>query len=105
MAYVYRNRRPSYVKELYYILCIAAAGLILISSFLGPGGYLALRKARAENAKKAERVDEIMRSNQERRNTIEALRSDPKALEREARKRGYAREDEIIQQLPPEPKP
>jgi cell division protein FtsB len=99
----YRIRRPSYLKELYYILCIAAVALILISSFLGPGGYLALRKARAENAKKAERIDEILHRNQERRKTIEALRSDEKELEKEARKKGYARKDEIIQQLPPEP--
>ena len=99
----YRIRRPSYLKELYYILCIVAVAFILISSFLGPGGDLALRKARAENAKKAERIDEILRSNQERWKTIEALRSDERELEKEARKKGYARKDEIIQQLPPEP--
>ena len=97
------NSRHSYLKELYCILCIAAVLFVVLVSLLGPGGYFALRKAIAENDRKSERIDELMRSNQERRKTIEALRSDENALEKEARKKGYAREDEIIQQLPDEP--
>lgn len=95
-------QRISHKKELYYILCIVAVVLILLFSFLGPGGYIELRKARLELQEQSARVEEIRRRNNEHRKTIEELRSNKDALEKHARRKGYAREDEIIQQLPDE---
>lgn len=62
-----------------------------------------MRKAKMDLKRQQERVDELERSNQERRQSIERLRSDKDTLEGIARERGYGRQDEIIQQLPPEP--
>lgn len=90
-------------KELYYIFLIMVVGGILLLSFVGPGGYLELKKARLELQQQRARVEDLKRSNAERMETIEALRSDPEAIERYARKKGYGREDEIIQHLPENP--
>ncbi len=101
----YRENRLSYGRQLYYILCIVAVVVILLFSFFSPGGYFDLRKARAELQEQSKRIEELKRINQERTRSIEALRWDKDAIEREARKRGYGRENEIVQQLPDEPAP
>ncbi|MBN2318651.1 MAG: septum formation initiator family protein [Acidobacteria bacterium] len=90
-------------KELYYIFLIMVVGGILLLSFIGPGGYLELKKARLELQLQSARVDALRRSNKERLETIEALKSDEEAIERYARQKGYGRDDEIIQQLPENP--
>ena len=90
-------------KELYYIFLIMVVGGILLLSFIGPGGYLELKKARLELQLQRARVDALRRSNKERLKTIEALKSDKEAIERYARRKGYGRDDEIIQQLPENP--
>jgi cell division protein FtsB len=90
-------------KELYYIFLIMVVGGILLLSFIGPGGYLELKKARLELQLQRARVDALRRSNKERLETIEALKSDKEAIERYARRKGYGRDDEIIQQLPENP--
>jgi len=89
-----------YRKELYYIFLIMVVGGIFLLSFIGPGGYLELKKARLDLQLQGARVEELRRSNAERLQTIEELRSDREAIERYARKKGYGRENEIIQQLP-----
>jgi cell division protein FtsB len=95
--------RTSHKKELYYILCIVALLVVLLFSFLGPGGYRDLRKARLELQEQRARVEELKRRNFERMKSIEALRSDKDALEKYARQKGYSKQGEIIQQLPQEP--
>jgi cell division protein FtsB len=101
----YSKRRTSHKRELYYILCIVAVLVILLFSFLGPGGYRDLQKARMEVQARHTRVDRLERDNSERLKLIEKLRSDPNAKEKVARERGYGREGEVIQQLPEKPKP
>jgi cell division protein FtsB len=110
-AWVKRNikmahskRRTSYQRELYYILCIVAVMVILFFSFLGPGGYRDLRKARLAVQSQHSRVDRLERDNSSRRQSIEKLRTDPNAMEKKAREKGYGRDGEIIQQLPKKPK-
>jgi cell division protein FtsB len=93
------SKRLSYKKELYYIGCIVSLVVILLLSLFGPGGYRDLQKARLELKQKQESVEELKRNNQMRMQSIEALRSDPDALERYAREKGYAKEGEIIQHL------
>ncbi len=99
----YPGNRLSHKRELYYILCIVAVAIILLFGVFAPGGYLELRRARIELQEQNRRIDELKRSNHERMKSIEALRSDRDALEREARKKGYGRKNEIIQQLPEGP--
>jgi cell division protein FtsB len=98
-----KKKRISYKKELYYIFCIVALLGVLLFSFLGPGGYRDLRKARLELQEQRIRVEALKRKNHERMKSIEALRSDKEALEKYAREKGYGRKGEIIQQLPQEP--
>jgi cell division protein FtsB len=95
--------RISYKKELYYILCIVALLVVLLFSFLGPGGYRDLQKARLELQEQRVRVEEIKRKNFERMKSIEEFRTSREALEKYAREKGYGKEGEIIQQLPQEP--
>jgi cell division protein FtsB len=97
------KNRISYKKELYYILCIVALLVVLLFSFLGPGGYRDLQKARLELQEQRVRVEEIKRKNSERVKSIEEFRSSKEALEKYAREKGYGKEGEIIQQLPQEP--
>ena len=99
----YSKRRLSHKKELYYILCIVAVLVILLVSFMGPGGYRELQKSRLELQEQHTRVDQLERQNYERMKSVEKLRSDRNALEKYAREKGYGREGEIIQQLPKDP--
>jgi cell division protein FtsB len=96
----YNRNRSSHNKELCYIVCIVTVVVILLLSFSGPRGYRELRKARLELQERRKRVEDIKRINDDRKKNIEALRSDKEALEEYARKKGYGRPGEIIQQLP-----
>lgn len=96
-----QKNRISHKKELYYILCIVAALGILGFSFIGPGGYRDLQKARIQLQEQRMRVDRLKRSNSSLMKSIEALQSDRKAIEEIARENGYAKADEIIQQVQP----
>ena len=97
----HKKRRISHKKELYYILCIVAVMGILFFSILGPGGYRDLQKARLQVQQQRARVDDLKRNNSELVRSIEALQSDRKAMEELARENGYAKPDEIIQQIQP----
>jgi cell division protein FtsB len=98
-----RSKHISYKKELYYIICIAVLLVVLAFSIFGPGGYRDLQKARLELQEQRVRVEELKRKNYERMKSIDELRSSREALEKYAREKGYGKEGEIIQQLPPEP--
>jgi cell division protein FtsB len=100
-----RRRKVSCWKEAYYILSIVGAIVAAAITVWGPHGFMDLRKAQAELQVQKTKVDELKLANEEARSRIHALKSDKRALERVARERGYARADEIILQLPPEPPP
>ncbi len=100
----YPKGRPSHAKELYYIFCIVLFVVISMFSFWGPGGYMELKRVREELDDQRIRVEALRRSNQERLQAIQALRSDRETLERLARQNGYGKEGELIRQLPEEPK-
>ncbi len=100
------GKHPSHAREMYYILIITAVLAAGYMSVWGPGGYKELKKAQADLEAQRERVEALQRGNQERLDTIKALRSDREALEKYARGKGYGRKEEIIQQLPqPNPAP
>jgi cell division protein FtsB len=62
-----------------------------------------MRRAQRDLEAHRSKVSNLRQSNADRSQTIQALRSDKDALENYARKQGYVRKDEIIQQVPPEP--
>ena len=98
-----QQNRISHKKELYYILCIVAVLVVLLLSFLAPGGYRDLNKARLQLQEQRVRVEGLKRDNSDLIQSIEALQSNRKALEKVARQNGYGRVDEIIQQIPQSP--
>jgi cell division protein FtsB len=102
---IYPRGRHSRAKEIYYIVCIVLLAVITAFSIWGPGGYLEMKKARRELEARRMRVEALKRSNQERMQAIEALRYDTHTLEELARKNGYGKKGEIVQQLPEETKP
>jgi cell division protein FtsB len=92
-------------KELYYISLIVVVSAILLLSIFGPDGYLEMKEARQEQQSRKAKVDGLVQGNAQHREKIEELKSDPAALERYARKKGYGRKNEIIEQLPENPDP
>ena len=100
-----RTRKSvSHLKELYYIIFIVGLAAIASLGIWGPGGYAGLKKARATLEVQRALVESLERSNSERLQSIQALRSDKEALERYAREKGYARKDELVQQFPQDSK-
>jgi cell division protein FtsB len=103
-----RKARISFGKELYYILCSVVVIVSTIFSIWGPGGFREMRKAQQELEVHRARVNALQRSNSERLQRIQDLKSNPDFLEEYAREKEYAREGEIIQRLhtpPPAPSP
>ena len=93
------QRSTSHLKELYYIIVIVALAALTTFSIWGPGGYFGLKKARAGLEAQRALVQSLKRNNENRLKSIQGLRSDKEALERYAREKGYARKDELVQQL------
>ena len=97
-----RKKRVSHTKEIYYILSLVGLVVATLFSIWGPGGYLEMKRSQVELEMRRARVDALRKSNAERLEHIQRLRTDPEALERYARGKGYGRSGEIIQQLPEE---
>jgi cell division protein FtsB len=97
------GRKLSHAKELYYILCIVVVAVGAMFSVWGPGGYLQMRKARAELEARRARVKEMQKDNAERYDRILKLQSDPAAMEELARQKGFGREGEIVLPVPAPP--
>jgi cell division protein FtsB len=95
-----RRRRMSYVKESWFILCIAGSLAIAAFTLWGPRGFVDMQKAQRELESRRARVEALRGTNQARVARIHALKTDKAALEAAARELGYVREGEIIQQLP-----
>lgn len=95
-----RRKKVSHAREVYYILSILAALFIALLTLVGPGGYLEMKKAELELESHRARVEELKRSNEERLQTIESFKSDPETVEGYARRKGYARKGEIVQEVP-----
>jgi len=93
------RKSVSHLKELYYIIFIVSLAVIASFGIWGPAGYAGFKKARAGLEVQRALVESLKRSNTERLKSIQALRSDKEALERYAREKGYARKDELVQQL------
>jgi cell division protein FtsB len=95
--------RLSHAKELYYIVCIVVLVVITMFSLWGPEGYFEMKRTGRDLESQRARIEDLKRGNQERLKAIEALRSNREVLELLARRNGYGKKGEIVQQLPEEP--
>jgi cell division protein FtsB len=89
---------------------VAAVVLILglmLHAMFGANGMVAYRQKRAETQSLKTDVERVQKENEESAARIKALKSDPKAIEKEAREQfGYARPGEVVYVTPaPPPKP
>ena len=99
----YSKNKHSYIKEAYYLLCLVLVVVIFLFTVWGSSGHMELKKAEAQVEAQRVRIEELKQSNSTRLQSIQQLRSDPKALEEYARSKNYAQQGEIVQQLPEEP--
>ncbi len=97
------KRVISHTREICYILGFAAALLVFLFGVIGPGGYLEMRKAEQRLAEQRARVERLQRAIAEQMQLIESLKNDPAVLEEYLRKQGFARDDELIQEIPQSP--
>ncbi len=86
---------------------LATAGVGLLALFLGlhvifgHNGMLAYQRKRAEYQKFQEEVNRLQKENDRISQQVRELKSDPKAIEREAREQlRYARPGEVVYTMP-----
>lgn len=96
----HNRKRVTHAKELFYICCILMVLLIGLLSIVGPAGYIEMRKAQADLVAQTARVDALRKSIEHQTNAVNGLRDDEKAIEEYARKKGYGKKGEIIQEVP-----
>jgi cell division protein FtsB len=87
---------------------VVAVGLALLLTWHvvnGKHGLSVWQQKRVEDNQLRKEIEELEQENSRLRIRVERLKSDPHAIEREARdKLHYARPGEVIYVLPPEPK-
>ena len=88
---------------------VVALGLALMLGwhvFSGKHGLSVWYQKRAEDRQLRKDIDDLQQENARLRQRVERLKSDPNAIEHEARETlHYAKPNEVIVTLPPEPKP
>lgn len=94
------KNRASHAKEAFYIICILIFLLIGLFSFIGPGGYLDMKKSQEELETHRARTEALQKDIDERLRSVEALRNDKETIESYARKKGYGKKGEIVQEIP-----
>jgi cell division protein FtsB len=81
-----------------------ALSLLAIHDVFGSHGLLAMRRTQTQIRQLHGEIDRLSQENSELGKQVQALRSDPKAVERIAREEmGLARPGEMIFKLPDEP--
>jgi cell division protein FtsB len=87
---------------------VVAVGLALLLTWhvvSGKHGLTVWQQKRIEDKQLRKEIEELQQENTRLRLRVERLKSDPDAIEREARdKLHYAKPGEVIYALPPEPK-
>ena len=86
---------------------LAAVVLILglmLHAMFGANGMVAYRQKRVEMQSLQTQIERLQKENEESASRIKALKSDPKAIEKEAREQfGYARAGEVVYVAPAPP--
>jgi len=98
-----RQRR----RHLLTYVLLAGSFVLLVNALVGENGYLATLRARHEYDALADSIKRLERENQQYREQVEQLKSDPNALEETARRvLGFVRPGEtvvIVRDVPPTP--
>lgn len=88
------------------ILAVALALLVTWHVISGRHGLSVWNQKRVEDKQLRKEIDSLEQENTRLRQRIEKLKSDPHAIEREAREKlHYAKQGEVIYALPAEPPP
>ena len=99
---VYRGRRKLATAAVGALLC-----LLGYHAIFGANGFLAFHQKTNESQKLDREIQALQQDNARRQEEIKALKSDPQAIEKEARQQlRYARPGEVVYTLPaPTPTP
>lgn len=94
IAYGFRRRLATWGLFLF-------AALVAVHVIFGTNGWMAYEKKKAEYRKVTEDVQHIQQENAQLQQQIKALKTDPKAIEKEAREQlRYAKPGEIVYVMP-----
>jgi cell division protein FtsB len=92
-------------RHIRQILGVALFAL-LVHDIFGPHGFIAMRRTQKEIDEIREQIGKVKEENKSLTEEVNALKSDPKAVERIAREEmGLARPGEIIFKIPDTSKP
>ena len=95
----YRSRRKLATAGVGLLACLLALHVVA-----GPNGLFTYQKKRAEYRKLEKEVQQLQVENERLARRIESLKSDPNAIEKEAREQlRYARPGEVVYTLPNPP--
>jgi cell division protein FtsB len=95
----YRSRRKLATAGVGLLACLLALHVVA-----GPNGLFTYQKKRAEYRKLEKEVQQLQVENERLAKRIESLKSDPNAIEKEAREQlRYARPGEVVYTLPNQP--
>jgi cell division protein FtsB len=86
------------------VLAVALAGLLMWHVVSGKHGLSVWQQKRVEDKQLRKEIDTLQQENARLRGRVQKLKSDPHAIEREAREKlHYAKPGEVIYALPPAP--
>jgi len=97
--WLYRSRRKLATAGVALLACLLAAHVVA-----GPNGLFPYQQKRAEYRKLEKEVEQLQMGNERLAKQIESLKSNPQAIEKEAREQlRYARPGEVVYTLPNPP--
>ena len=86
------------------VLAVALAGMLMWHVVSGKHGLSVWQQKRTEDKQLRQEIDGLEQENARLRDRVQKLKTDPHAIEREARERlHYAKPGEVIYSLPPDP--
>jgi cell division protein FtsB len=98
------NPIMAFVRRRASVLLGMALAALLIHDVFGEHGFLAMRRARLEVEELQHEIQKINAENARLAEEVQALKSDPRIIERIAREEmGLAKPGELIFKLPPKP--
>ncbi len=88
------------------VVIVTLAGMLFVHVMFGANGMVVYRQKRAEYEALKKQIERVQQENDRRTQQIQGLKSDEKAIEKEAREQlGYARPGEYVYVAPAPAKP
>lgn len=95
--WIYRMRHKLATAAVVALVCLIGYG-----AFFGTNGFLAFHRKVSDSQKLDHEIQALQQDNARREQQIKALKSQPQAIEKEAREHlRYARPGEVVYTLPP----